>query len=227
MAGTDIVITKKDELALASDPIAYTEMALGRAIGWLQEARGADELREARAIAASMETFIRERELGFDAQRNAAEMVTRVQREIAKIERAAVGPKGRHRSSSAPEDEAPPTGGRRAVEDKALAEAAPEQLDEAIAEVRAEGKSPTPGAVARKVRVDPGVNPLAAEMAPLEGLFGSILGLGQRVERDYDAILELLARAPEDRRREWKKQAQRGSRALAQLTRALKAPERQ
>ena len=60
-----ITVTKREELALAADPIAYTEMALGRAVGWLKEARGADELREAKAIAASMETFIQQRELGF------------------------------------------------------------------------------------------------------------------------------------------------------------------
>jgi hypothetical protein len=150
---TELVRVERDELALVDDPTAYTEMALGRAIGWLQEARTGDELREAKAVAATMETFIRQRELGFDAQRNASEMVTRVQVEIAKLERATVprrGEIGRGRDrSSAPEVL---TGGRRAQEDKALAEATSEQLDEAIADVRAEGKAPTPGAVARTLK---------------------------------------------------------------------------
>lgn len=65
-----------------------------------------------------------------DAQRNAAEIVTRVQVEIAKLERAkAPGRTGRPpKSPSTPEGLSPLPEGRRAVEDKALAEA-PEDND--------------------------------------------------------------------------------------------------
>lgn len=66
-----------------------------------------------------------------------------------------------------------------------------------------------------------GVDPESVELAPLEGLFGLILGVAQRVELDHDAITKLLVRAPVPRRLEWKAQIKRGERALATLGREL------
>jgi len=66
-----------------------------------------------------------------------AEIVTRCQVEIAKLERAkAPGRIGR----ADPELPALPHG-RRAVEDKALAETTPEQLDQAIAALEARART--------------------------------------------------------------------------------------
>jgi hypothetical protein len=211
----EVAIIERDELALANDPIAYTEMALGRAVGWLREARSADELREAKAYAATMETFIRERELGFDAQRNAAEMVTRCQVEIAKIERAAVGPSGQHRSSSTPEEDAPVTGGRRAVEDKTLAEAEAEEIEQAIAEVRAEGKSPTPGAVARKVA---GPRAVKQESHLLVGIVRQARLLGDLLPHVDQDVIDSI---PKENRETWKTELQSVRAQLSRLINGL------
>ena len=211
----EVAIIERDELALANDPIAYTEMALGRAVEWLREARSADELREAKAYAATMETFIRERELGFDAQRNASEMVTRCQVEIAKIERAAVGPQGQHRSSTGAVDEAPPAVGRRATEDKALAEAESDEIEQAIAEVRAEGKSPTPGAVARKVG-----RPRAVKQQShlLVGIVHQARLLGDLLPHVDQDVIDSI---PKENRETWKKELQSVRAQLSHLINGL------
>lgn len=141
-----------DELALAADPVAYTSHALAMSKAWLAEGVAADELRQAMAIAASMEAYVAQLDDAKDAEHNAAEMKSRIQAAIAKLERAEVRPKGKPSKSSGAEDLPAARDGRAGQRDKALAEASLEQLDQAIEDVRAEGKSPTPGAVARKLK---------------------------------------------------------------------------
>lgn len=64
-------------------------IALNRAKGWLNEAKSIEAVRDARAIACGYETVIREKELAFDAQLSATEIVRRCERRIGELVRAA------------------------------------------------------------------------------------------------------------------------------------------
>jgi hypothetical protein len=85
-AGQEIVAVG-DAGALEADPVAYMAVVLNRAKGWLGEAQSIDVVREAKAIAVGYESVIREKELAFDAQLSATEIVRRCERRIGELVR--------------------------------------------------------------------------------------------------------------------------------------------
>jgi hypothetical protein len=74
--------------ALEADPVEYMALALNRAKGWLSEATSIEEVRHEKAIAVGYESVIREKELAFDAQLAATEIVRRCERRIGELVRA-------------------------------------------------------------------------------------------------------------------------------------------
>lgn len=86
MTAVDLVPTS-DAGALEADPVAYMAVALNRAKGWLAEAQSIEDVRAERAIAVGYESVIREKELAFDAQLTATEIVRRCERRIGELVR--------------------------------------------------------------------------------------------------------------------------------------------
>ncbi|MCU1492826.1 MAG: hypothetical protein JWO62_590 [Acidimicrobiaceae bacterium] len=84
---TDLLPVEPDSLALESDPTAYMLTALNRAKGWLEQAQSIESVRDAKAIAVGYESVIREKEMAFDAQLAATEIVRRCERRIGELER--------------------------------------------------------------------------------------------------------------------------------------------
>lgn len=76
-----------DELSLQSDPVGYMSVVLHRAKGWLAEAQNIESVRDAKAIAVGYEAVIKEKELAFDAQLSATEIVRRCERRIGQLVR--------------------------------------------------------------------------------------------------------------------------------------------
>lgn len=72
---------------LELDPIQHMSVVLNRAKGWLDEARSIDDVRAAKAIAVGYESVLREKELAFDAQLAATELVRRCERRIGELVR--------------------------------------------------------------------------------------------------------------------------------------------
>jgi hypothetical protein len=64
---------------------------LHRAKSWLQEAQNIDAVRDTKAIAVGYESVIREKELAFDAQLAATEIVRRCERRIGELVREGQG----------------------------------------------------------------------------------------------------------------------------------------
>lgn len=84
----DLVLADPEATALdAADPVEYMAVALNRAKGWLAEARSIEDVRETKAIAVGYESVIREKELAFDAQLSATEIVRRCERRIGELVR--------------------------------------------------------------------------------------------------------------------------------------------
>jgi hypothetical protein len=75
------------DVSLDSSPSEYMAVVLNRAKGWLAEAQSIDEVRETKAIAVGYESVIREKELAFDAQLAATEIVRRCERRIGQLVR--------------------------------------------------------------------------------------------------------------------------------------------
>jgi hypothetical protein len=76
-----------DQAALEADPVEYMSVVLNRAKGWLGEAASIEAVRDAKAIAVGYESVIREKELAFDAQLSATEIVRRCERRIGELVR--------------------------------------------------------------------------------------------------------------------------------------------
>jgi len=84
---TDLLPIAPDELSVQADPTGYMEVMLHRAKGWLQEARNIDDVRDAKAIAVGYVAVIKEKELAFDAQLAATEIVRRCERRVGELVR--------------------------------------------------------------------------------------------------------------------------------------------
>jgi hypothetical protein len=84
---TDLVQVESDAQALEADPVGYMAVVLHRAKGWLAEATSIDAVRDTKAIAVGYESVIREKELAFDAQLSATEIVRRCERRIGELVR--------------------------------------------------------------------------------------------------------------------------------------------
>lgn len=87
MTGAEVAAVESEAGALEADPVAYMAVVLHRAKGWLAEATSIDEVRHAKAVAVGYEAVIREKELAFDAQLSATELVRRCERRIGQLAR--------------------------------------------------------------------------------------------------------------------------------------------
>lgn len=83
----DVLTSDPSALPDVSDPVGYMATVLNRAVGWLKEAQSIDEVRNAKAIAVGYESVIREKEMAFDAQLSATEIVRRCERRIRELVR--------------------------------------------------------------------------------------------------------------------------------------------
>jgi len=148
---TDLVVPEAG--ALEADPVQYMAVVLHRAKGWLAEAQSIEQVRETKAVAVGYESVIREKELAFDAQLSATEIVRRCERRIGELVRQGqrdgtvlsrgqtVGDRTRgcdlrrpHEAVGVSEND------RKAVSDAyAMADSPNEEFEEAISEAREEG----------------------------------------------------------------------------------------
>lgn len=84
---TDLLPVAPESLPAEVDPTEYMLTVLNRAKEWLTEARSIEDVRDAKAIAVGYEAVIREKELAFDAQLAATEIVRRCERRIGELVR--------------------------------------------------------------------------------------------------------------------------------------------
>lgn len=178
--------------ALEVDPVQHMSVVLNRAKGWLEEAKSIDEVREQKHIAVVYETALREKELAFDAQLTASELVRRCERRIGELVRegqreGTIAARGQHLSvpPRGVEHISSPSefieGGNKAMGDTyAMADAPAEQFEQAIAEARQEGNLSRANVV-RKVKGE--------ERAPLTGRG---LTLAQAHARDSDGRISRI-----------------------------------
>lgn len=145
---TDLVPVT-DEVALAADPVEYMAVVLHRAKGWLSEAQSIDEVRNTKAVAVGYESVIREKELAFDAQLSATEIVRRCERRIGELVRegqreGTVRVRGQREDLPRTGDLHSPTGiagmGVNELTDSyVVADTPVEQFEQAMADARNEG----------------------------------------------------------------------------------------
>lgn len=70
---------------LERDPVQYMAVVLNRAKEWLSEATRIEDVRQQRAVAVGYESYIREKELAFDAQLSATEIVRRCEVRLVEL----------------------------------------------------------------------------------------------------------------------------------------------
>jgi hypothetical protein len=85
---TDLLPIKTDTTSMETDPVGYMTTVLYRAKSWLAEAQSIDDVRNTKAIAVGYESVIREKEMAFDAQLSATEIVRRCERRVGELVRA-------------------------------------------------------------------------------------------------------------------------------------------
>lgn len=150
---TSDLIVAPDAGALEADPVAYMAVVLNRAKEWLSEAQSIDSVRDTKAIAVGYESVIREKELAFDAQLSATEIVRRCERRIGELVRAgqkegAILRRGQTVAKLDPVDaldhprsvrEFFPDGSIEQTHAYAMADAPVEQFEQAITTAREEG----------------------------------------------------------------------------------------
>jgi hypothetical protein len=166
---TDLLPVEPDSLALESDPTAYMLTALNRAKGWLEQAQSIESVRDAKAIAVGYESVIREKEMAFDAQLAATEIVRRCERRIGELvrvgqERGEIRKRGDdcrtdlvHRNVEgllSPREATRIASASERTLHYAMADAPDEQFEQAIAEARDEGNLSRANVV-RKVKGEP------------------------------------------------------------------------
>lgn len=84
---TDLLPVERDDQSLELDPVGYMSTVLHRAKSWLDEAQSIDDVRNAKAIAVGYENVIREKEMAFDAQLAATDIVRRCERRVGELVR--------------------------------------------------------------------------------------------------------------------------------------------
>jgi hypothetical protein len=172
-AGTDLVVS--DQAALEADPVEYMSVVLNRAKGWLTEAASIEDVRHEKAIAVGYESVIREKELAFDAQLSATEIVRRCERRIGELvregqERGEIrkrGEGGGDRNFVSADTKVSPadvftSGHMEQVHSYAMADAPAEQFEQAVTEAREEGNLSRANVV-RKVKGEPVPAPKRSE----------------------------------------------------------------
>lgn len=165
MSATDIVPVNGGDLE--QDPVQYMAVVLNRAKSWLAEAQSIDSVRETKAIAVGYESVIREKELAFDAQLSATEIVRRCERRIGELVRegqrngtisARIDNARGHRDGLVSPYEAAgvPENSRSALarEIYPMADASSEEFDQALVDAREEGNLSRANVV-RKVKGEP------------------------------------------------------------------------
>ena len=172
-----LVPVERDRRALEADPVEYMAVVLHRAKGWLAEAQDVDSVREAKAIAVGYEAVIREKELAFDAQLSATEIVRRCERRLGELAPRR-GDIGRNRGDDLSRSETLIGQGKTADEHRTMAAAADEAFDAAVDEARSEGNLSRANVV-RKLRPDGGGE-----------------SFEERAYRTWAQLLTLLSRVP-------------------------------
>jgi hypothetical protein len=178
VSATDLV-PAREAGALEQDPVQYMAVVLHRAKQWLDEAQSIEEVRERKAMAVTLETVIREKELAFDAELAATELVRRCERRIGQLvrdgqEEGTVLTRGQRRDLHRDEDLKSATelmgvapGSIAAVSQHySMADAAEGDFESALDEARQEGNLSRANVV-RKVKNDR--DTLAARTAALRG----------------------------------------------------------
>lgn len=174
------LVPASDPGALEADPVQYMAVVLNRAKSWLAEAQSIDSVRETKAIAVGYESVIREKELAFDAQLSATEIVRRCERRIGELVRegqtrgeiAKPGDIGGNRAGdgrtqhlrSSAEFFEDPTEGRRDA--YAMADAPDEQFERAITDAREEGNLSRANVVRKVKGVETARAPRKTPMPP-------------------------------------------------------------
>jgi hypothetical protein len=161
---TTMKVTVADTAGLEGDAVKYMAVVLNRAKGWLAEAQSIEEVRHARAVAVGYESVLREKELAFDAQLAATELVRRCERRLGELVR-----QGQHDGTVARRGQHPDTthGGElvgvaqamgvspndnKSIADRyAFASASADEFEEALDAARDEGNLSRAN-VARKVK---------------------------------------------------------------------------
>ena len=181
---TDLLPVQRDELAIKSDSVAYMAMALSRAKGWLAEAEHVDDVREQKAVAVGIEAYVREKELAFDSQLSAQEIVHRCDRRIGQLLPPPV--QGSHLSSLSAET--------MKVEDRRdareLASIPDDDFERALEEAKAEGNLSRANIV-RKVKPQPEYDPNDPFYALGDceiGIEGLIEEMGSLSQKRWDLI---------------------------------------
>lgn len=201
----ELVPTTPDESALERDPVGYMAVVLNRAKGWLTEAQSIEDVRNTKAIAVGYESVIREKELAFDAQLSAMEIVRRCERRIGELIRegqregtiAKTGDIGRSAKGDRRGDHLirphealgqPNRAPQLAHEHYAIADASAEQFEQAVTQAREEGNLSRANVV-RKVKGETTVN-----AAPAARTFNPSIETG-RGRQQINAAKERIERA--------------------------------
>jgi len=209
---TTLLPVARDEHALDADPVEYMAVVLHRAKGWLAEAQDIDAVREAKAVAVGYEAVIREKELAFDAQLSATELVRRCERRLGelversprgtKVRETAIGPSGKARD-----------------EHYAMAGADEEAFDAAIDEARDEGNLSRANVV-RKLRGDTGESFESRAHRLVAGALNDLTRLPLSIDSAVEVWDALGAFNPADHS-EWARAVARAGEALEALTEKL------
>lgn len=162
------VLADRETGELVEDPTSYMAIVLHRAKSWLEEAQSIDDVRDARAMAVGYEAVIREKELGFDAQLAATEIVRRCERRIGELKTFTAVNAGQ---------------GKARMEEIAMSSATVGDFDAAVDEARDEGNLSRANVV-RKIRGDA----TPADPDPLDDAGDAAMALALNV---FDELCEL------------------------------------
>lgn len=236
-AGTDIVPTT-DADALAADPVGYMQVVLHRARGWLAEARDIDAVRETKAVAIGYESVIREKELAFDAQLTATEIVRRCERRMGELVREGqaagrISQRGQTHLLGVEDDRRSVPdllgpGGQTVADTQAMGDATSEAFEAAISASREEGNLSRRNVVS-KVKPGNGTTRPRRPVTGENGRFASGRSI-QRIAAQASALAMTLdalpltkscARLTDAERTEALQSCRRGLKALNALANAL------
>ena len=170
---SDLLPVEVAESAFEIDPVGYMATVLHRAKSWLEEAQNIDDVRNTKAIAVGYESVLREKEMAFDAQLAATEIIRRCERRVGELVRqgqaeGTIKARGdgvfdrgdRYYPDATVKKESPHfVMGVKASSDLisdsyAMADADPDTFEQALSEAKAEGNLSRANVV-RKVKGEP------------------------------------------------------------------------
>ncbi|MHB8190643.1 MAG: hypothetical protein ACYDHP_09550 [Ferrimicrobium sp.] len=149
---SEFLPVESETASMEVDPVGYMATVLYRAKSWLKEAQSIDDVRNTKAIAVGYKSVIREKEMAFDAQLAATEIVRRCERRVGELVRAGQE-EGTVRTSTELAGQGPRTHGysvrsapaeffnthKEQTDSYAMADASNEDFDQAIEDAKAEG----------------------------------------------------------------------------------------